>query len=337
MKQDRKIRPGNFAESFGNIANLRNSGYFTVFLIFFLFTTSSQVPAQSQPTSRTIIDTDIKPKPPLIFPLSPYSKFEISDNDILDTIRTFKTDDPAKFIKRFQKGLEKPIADEKVKRKVSEDIYKSIESTAVRAVNQLTFEQLLARRQTKLSVSERVFYKRELKNRPELRAVKILSETDAAVQSLTKTIKPVLSVFGRDNYTEILIYEGEAPFIGLYRECIIIFSTGALELLDEEQKQAAVAHELAHESFVDEMKEADKNEDNHAARIIELKCDLLAVMAMQQLQKESYPFAVVRAAAKFTDWYRKNPPLQILEMEKFPPITARENCIELFLKDQKTK
>jgi len=123
----------------------------------------------------------------------------------------------------------------------------AIEQIAVSEISEFTFEQLLARRKPELSLSEVRLYENELRARPELKGAEILSADDARVRKLRETARPVLESFGRRNYTQLFIYKADAPFIGLYRECIIIFSTGALSLLNESQKRAAVAHELAHE------------------------------------------------------------------------------------------
>ena len=206
----------------------------------------------------------------------------------------------------------------------------SEEETAVKDVVNSDFNILLKKRATKLTSDQVKFYEQELRNRPEMSGVEILPEDGSIVQNLSRNLAPVMKFYDRDNYTKFFVYKGDNPFIGLYRESIIIFSTKALDLLSEEQLRAAVAHELAHEIFIDEMRAADKSDSNGLRHIVEHKCDLVAVMVTSQLKDD--PFAVVNASEIFTKFYKENPPKTDIGVDKSPLNAARKDCIKSFLK-----
>lgn len=206
----------------------------------------------------------------------------------------------------------------------------SDEEAAVKALAGANFDELLKKRAEKLTLDQVNFYNQELQGRPELKGADILPENDATVKKLTQNLAPVLKIYGRENYTKFFVYKGDNPFIGLYRECIIIFSTKALDLLSEEQLRAAVAHELAHEIFIDEIRQADKADSNALRHIVEHKCDLVAVMATSQLKDD--PLAVVKASEIFTKFYKENPPASDIGEDRSPSNAARKDVIKAYLK-----
>ena len=205
----------------------------------------------------------------------------------------------------------------------------AVERQAVADVIRLSFEELLARRAAELDEPARRFYERELRERPEMKEARILAGDDPRQIALARNIQPVFIQFGRENYTKLVIFESNNPFVGLYRECLLLVSTKALELMSEEEQRAAAAHELAHESFIGEMRRADAENDNRQRRLIEIECDLTAVIALRRLGDD--PLAVAAAGEKFALWYRRNPPAASLEPEKSPSGESRKRAIKLFL------
>lgn len=127
----------SFRQLFRNIANLQIFGYFVGFYRNHTIHTSSVsnailivlsglflVPGAGFIFAQPIQDLPPKQKPPLIFPLSKYPKFELSDEDIADVIKNFKTKDPSDRVRQFQEKLEKPLADDNLKKEVTADILK---------------------------------------------------------------------------------------------------------------------------------------------------------------------------------------------------------------------
>lgn len=204
----------------------------------------------------------------------------------------------------------------------------AVERQAVADVNRLSFEEPLARRAPELDEPSRRFYERELRLRPEMKEARILSEDDPRQIALARHIQPVFIQFGRENYTKLVIFESNNPFVGLYRECLLLVSTKALEIMNEEEQRAVAAHELAHESFIGEMRRADAENDNRQRRLIEIECDLTAVIALRRLGDD--PLAVAAAGEKFALWYRRHPPAASLEPEKSPSPESRKRAISFF-------
>lgn len=205
----------------------------------------------------------------------------------------------------------------------------AVERQAVADVGRMSFEELLARRAPELDEPAYRFYEQELRRRPEMKEVPILAADEPRQIAFARNIQPVLMQFGRENYTRLVIFESNNPFVGLYRECLLLVSTKALELMNEEEQRAAAAHELAHESFIGEMRWADAENDNRQRRLIEIECDLTAVIALRRLGDD--PLALVGAAEKFALWYRRHPPAANLEPEKSPSPESRKRAIKLFL------
>lgn len=201
------------------------------------------------------------------------------------------------------------------------------------AVNELRdkdLAQILKQRYEKLSVEARNSYESELKNRVEFRNVNILPSTDKRVADLNQNIAPVMRLYDRDNYTKVIVYQSPFPFIGLYRECLILVSTKTLELLNDAEIRIAFAHELAHEVFTDEMKTADQLDNNELRHLVEHKCDLVAVLAIFELNENH--LAIIDVATKFSNWYQAHPIRSDLHEDWSPTIADRRDSINSFLK-----
>lgn len=243
----------------------------------------------------------------------------ISDNfEIAKNFREFASNKKISVVEKNDKFGAQIIEVAYDKNNIYEDAVKSLANS--------DFETLLNKRADKLSNEAQEFYLQELRQRPELKGVRILEPTDTRFKQLQKNIEPVLKLYGRYDYTKLFVYEGKNPFIGIYREWILIVSTKALELSTEEQQRSAIAHELAHEIFIDDMKSADKAGNNEQRHLIEYKCDLVAVMATLQIKDN--PLAIVEVAEVFTKWYANH---KGINETSHPSSDSRRLCIKKFL------
>lgn len=96
-------------------------------------------------------------------------------------------------------------------------------------------------------------------------------------------LEPILRYHDRDSVIEIKVIGVEHLFVGLQGRAVLLISEPALKQLSTEELQATVAHELGHEYFWGELMEARQRKERETMREIELRCDGIAVIALQRL------------------------------------------------------
>ena len=205
----------------------------------------------------------------------------------------------------------------------------SYEEEAVSQV-QMPLDKLLDLRPSKLTPEQRAQYYVELLSRPEMKGVKVVSEKDKLSKKVRANLSGVLKIYGREEYTKIVIYQSKHPFVGLYRESILLISTFSLAILTDEELRGAAAHELAHEMYGDELKAADKSNDRQAQHVVEHKCDLVAALVLRLLQDD--PYEIISVAEKFENYYEANMKGVDIGADRAPASYKRRNCIRIFLK-----
>ncbi len=98
---------------------------------------------------------------------------------------------------------------------------------------------------------------------------------------------PILESYDRSGVIEIkVIGDKETVFAGLYERCALIITEKALDLLNKEELEAVVAHELAHEWFWDEYRLAREGKQDDKVQEIDLRCDGLAIFTLALLGLE---------------------------------------------------
>lgn len=103
------------------------------------------------------------------------------------------------------------------------------------------------------------------------------------MQAKLSTLAPVLRYHERDSVIEIRVINLNWFYIGLQARAVLLISEPALRQLSIVELQAAVAHELGHEYFWTEFMEAREQKKVEMMREIELRCDGIAVITLQQL------------------------------------------------------
>ena len=129
---------------------------------------------------------------------------------------------------------------------------------------------------------------------PELRARAV----DARGRAKLEGLSPVLRAVQRDTVYETRVFQSPSATIALDGRAVLLISEPALEALDADQLRAAVAHEAAHEYVWEEWQRADKRDDWKRLRELELVCDGIAVVILQQLGLETS--SLIRAFEKLT-------------------------------------
>lgn len=192
----------------------------------------------------------------------------------------------------------------------------------------LVFETALRRRAPELSPEARLFYKKQLFGHPNLANTPVLDSDTEEARRVREIILPTLKTFDRTGY-EVVIIRQESLFIGIWRECVIVLSSGMAQFLTPKQLRAAVAHDLAHECFIGELVEADRlKKSPEAYHLIEHKCDLVAALAIRA-QGET-PFELAAAVGRIEKHQREHPDPR-LDTSRHPPAKDRKLCIQVFL------
>ena len=95
----------------------------------------------------------------------------------------------------------------------------------------------------------------------------------------------VLAFHGRKDDMEVRLVAGDGlAFAGLHARTVLLITREALELLDRDELMAVVAHEVGHDYFWDEYEEAQKRGDHRRLQELELRCDGIAIITMEQLR-----------------------------------------------------
>lgn len=85
----------------------------------------------------------------------------------------------------------------------------------------------------------------------------------------------------RDGKLDLFLYQDDIPYVMLWRGCVLVFSDGLADSLFDDELAGIIAHELGHSYFEDEMAAANRAKDARAMRVVELKCDAIAILSLK--------------------------------------------------------
>jgi hypothetical protein len=172
------------------------------------------------------------------------------------------------------------------------------------------FAHALQLRSAAVPSSEKPKYWQEMKAKPELAKITIYESSSAESQNVLKIIRPALTLYQRD--WDVAVIKQDAPFAGVFRQCIFIVSTGLLKVITDGQLLGFAAHELAHECFIEELREADHLGCASAYHLVELKSDLVATLCYLLLKGN--PLAITSGIALVEAYYLRNEPSTLQEV-----------------------
>jgi hypothetical protein len=112
------------------------------------------------------------------------------------------------------------------------------------------------------------------------------------------SVEPILSLHQRTGTIEVKLIDVKHAFVGLHARTVLLISRDALDLMRPEEVQALAAHEIGHDYFWDEYSRAMADHDDARMQELELRCDGIAVLTLQQLGLD--PESLVRAANNLT-------------------------------------
>jgi Zn-dependent protease with chaperone function len=141
-------------------------------------------------------------------------------------------------------------------------------------------------------------------------------------------IRPALELHRRADKVELFLYQDKFPQGMLFRECLLVLSDSLVEPLADAELVGVVAHEMAHAYFMDEMVAARKVQDGVAMRVVELKCDAVAMLTLKLLGCD--PRRLIQGLQRITVM-TKNKGYQSAS-RTHPQIAERESFAERFIK-----
>lgn len=146
---------------------------------------------------------------------------------------------------------------------------------------------------------------------PEFKArfVATLPKQDIVSPSAEKRIKlaavePILKYHDRGSVIDLKIIRMGQPLVLFVAGAVVLISEESLDLFTARELQAVIAHELCHGYFWNEWQHARLNKQYDKMQEIELRCDGLAVITMNQLGLD--PSQFISAINKLTKLHKGN-------------------------------
>jgi hypothetical protein len=136
------------------------------------------------------------------------------------------------------------------------------------------FAQWLAARPVAVSAEEKA---RTLSELPEEGAVVHLNES---ARRKLASLTPLLQMVGRESIYVFKVIDVPQAVMGLHARAVILISAPALRLLDADELQALLAHEIGHEYIWPEYERQTTFGD---VKELELVCDGIAIVILREL------------------------------------------------------
>lgn len=103
------------------------------------------------------------------------------------------------------------------------------------------------------------------------------------LRRVERVIAPVLELHSRQDCIELILFREYKPVGMLWRESVLVLSSGLAAALEDAELLGIVAHEMGHSYFMDELVAARNQSDVRAMRVVELKCDAVAMLSLKLL------------------------------------------------------
>jgi hypothetical protein len=107
-------------------------------------------------------------------------------------------------------------------------------------------------------------------------------DLDDAQRRKLAAARRVLELHGREAAYVLKVIEVPQAAVALHARAVVLVSKPVLDLLDPEELQALVAHEIGHEYFWSEYFRARRDNDRSLLQTLELICDGLAIVTLRR-------------------------------------------------------
>jgi hypothetical protein len=141
-------------------------------------------------------------------------------------------------------------------------------------------------------------------------------------------IRPVLELHGHRDEIELFLYRDHLPTAMVWMGCVLVISDALADHLSDNELAGIVAHEMAHAYFMSETIKARKHGDGQAMRIVELKCDAVAMLTLKLMGRDAADYP--KALRRITDITRRDGYARI--NPSHPSIDERTEFAQRFIK-----
>jgi hypothetical protein len=138
-----------------------------------------------------------------------------------------------------------------------------------------------------------------------------------------------LQFHGRGGQIELFLFHDEIPTARLWRGCVLALSDGLADPLYDGELTGVMAHELGHSYFEDEMAATQRTQDAREMRVIELKCDAVAMLSLKLMSQE--PTHYLRGLQRIQSLIKKRG-LSRSIFQSHPELVVRAEFSQLFIK-----
>ncbi len=110
-----------------------------------------------------------------------------------------------------------------------------------------------------------------------------VTQFDNGARCKLRTIDAVLRTHRRAGVYEVRVIAVPQAWVGLHNRAVLLISLPALNVLNSEELQALVAHEIGHEYVWQQYEAAKTRKDAKRLRKLELICDAIAIATLMRL------------------------------------------------------
>jgi len=154
--------------------------------------------------------------------------------------------------------------------------------------------------------------------------------TQSKLLSRVETIfRQTLESHGRSGKLDLFLFQDDVPSATLWRGCVLVLSDGLADPLYDGELAGVIAHELGHSYFEDEMATAHRVKDARAMRVVELKCDAVAILSLKLL---NYDPALYLRGLQRIQVIIKRKSLSSGIFQSHPELVARAQFSQRFIK-----
>lgn len=110
-----------------------------------------------------------------------------------------------------------------------------------------------------------------------------VTDLNGAARQRLAALGPLLRATGRDGVYVVKVIDVPQAAVAIHARVVVLISKSALEMLDAEELQGLVAHEVGHEYVWTDYERASRTGNHARLRDLELVCDGIAVVTMHRL------------------------------------------------------
>jgi Peptidase family M48 len=141
--------------------------------------------------------------------------------------------------------------------------------------------------------------------------------------------RQTLQLHERSGTLDLFLFQDDVPSAILWRGCVLALSDGLADPLYDGELAGVIAHELGHYYFEDEMAAAQRAKDARAMRVVELKCDGVAILSLKLL---NYDPALYLKGLQRIQALIKRKSLSSGIFQSHPELVARAQFSQRFIK-----